>query len=62
MRGKLGFGPYYWRVAGRFFVAMNAPVKRIAALEAQGNNIALAMVVRALGAGVHSGASQGDGR
>jgi hypothetical protein len=58
MGGKLGFGPYYGRVASSFFMAVNAAIKGVTALEAQGNNIALAMVVRALSTSIHIGASQ----
>jgi hypothetical protein len=58
MGSKFGFGPHYGRVASSFFVAVNTTIKGVAAFETQGNNIALAMVVRALSAGIHVGASQ----
>ena len=54
--------PYLGWVASHLVVAHNASIERVAALEAQGDNITLAVVVRALGAGIHVGASQGDGR
>jgi hypothetical protein len=62
VRSKFGFRPHYGRVPSRLFVAVNAAVESVAALEAQRDDVALAVVVCALGAGVHGGASQRNGR
>jgi len=49
-------GPHNWQVVSGFFVAVNAGVECVAALESDGNDVALGVIVSALGAGVHAGA------
>ena len=50
-----GCGPNDGSMTRRFMVTLNASVKFIAALKLDGNNIALGVVVRALGARIYTG-------
>lgn len=53
---EVGLGPNCCRVVSSLVVALNASVKGIAALVFDGNNIALGVVMSALGSGVGLGA------
>ena len=54
---KLGFRPNLRGMVGGLFVALNAGVERVAALELDSNDVALGMVVGALSAGVDARAA-----
>ena len=54
---KLGFRPNLRGMVGGLLVALDAGVKSIAALVPDGDNVALGMVVGALGAGVNARAA-----
>ena len=58
----LGLAPNNGGMANRFVVALDAGVKSIAALEFDGNNVALRVVMDALGACIHADAVANDGR
>ena len=58
---KFSFGPNLGGVAHRFVVAANAGVELAAALVPDGDNVALGMVVGALGALVDLSAVDSDG-
>ena len=53
-------GPNDGSMTHRFMVTLNASVKFIAALELDGNDVALGVVVRALGARIYAGAVNRD--
>lgn len=57
---EFSFGPDLGGVAGGFVVALDASVKLAAALMLDGNNVALGVVVSALGTLVHVGAVNGN--
>ena len=55
-----GCGPNDGSMTRRFMVTLNASVKFIAALELDGNDIALGVVVRALGTRIYAGTMNRD--
>ena len=55
-----GCGPNDGSMTRRFMVTLDASVKFIAALELDGNDVALGVVVRTLGARIYAGAVNRD--